>query len=436
MANSFPASLQLWQKRSLESLVSAISLVVFLFLDFLDVIMCIFFKIVDEFLEGSPFCPCYCRKVEEEEGGKKGEFNRQNGISKTLYNRKNLFRGIMGYLGISRFYFKNWSRDTKWNAKRWSDCGCESCGEWMTNGNDFRLHVVVKEPKTGSLGNAEAKETENVIFLHGFLSSSSFWTETVFPNLSANTTEKYRLFAVDLLGFGRSPKPLNCLYTIKDHIEMIEKSVISSYQLNTFHLVAHSMGCMIALALATKHIKSVKSIVLIAPPYFPSSRENASSLALERFAKKRVWPPLLLGSAFMSWYEHLGRCVCFIICRHHRAWECILRLVTGKRDLHFMIHDLTRHTHHSAWHSMHNVICGGANLMDSYLEAVVAGRAKMSVFHGDLDEVVPVECSSSINIKVPDSKLHIIVSADHNTVVLDRERDFTMDLESVWESTL
>ena len=40
---------------------------------------------------------------------------------------------------------------------------------------------------------------ENVIFLHGFLSSSSFWTETVFKNLSGAVKGHYRLFAVDLL---------------------------------------------------------------------------------------------------------------------------------------------------------------------------------------------------------------------------------------------
>lgn len=109
------------------------------------------------------------------------------------------------------------------------------------------------------------KPPENVIFLHGFLCSSSFWTETVFPNLSEHGKRNYRLFAVDLLGFGRSPKPRDCFYTLKDHLEMIEKSVICPFQLNSFHLVAHSMGCLIAIALAAKHPELVKSLTLVAP---------------------------------------------------------------------------------------------------------------------------------------------------------------------------
>lgn len=111
----------------------------------------------------------------------------------------------------------------------------------------------------------EEKAIENVIFIHGFLSSSSFWTESVFTNLSEHTKQNYRLFAIDLLGFGKSPKPRDCMYTLRDHLQMIEKSVIDPFQLNSFHVVAHSMGCVIAVALAAKYSESVKSITLVAP---------------------------------------------------------------------------------------------------------------------------------------------------------------------------
>lgn len=87
----------------------------------------------------------------------------------------------------------------------------------------------------------------------------------VCPKFSENVYQKYRLIAIDLLGFGKSPKPRDCLYTLKDHVEMIEKSVIQPLELGTFHLVAHSMGCLIALALAAEYPNCVKSITLVAP---------------------------------------------------------------------------------------------------------------------------------------------------------------------------
>lgn len=106
---------------------------------------------------------------------------------------------------------------------------------------------------------------EDVLFIHGFISSSAFWTETVFPNLSSAAKSRYRLFAIDLLGFGRSPKPTDSMYTLREHLDMIERSVLEPHKVKSFHIVAHSLGCILALALAVKHPGSVKSLTLLAP---------------------------------------------------------------------------------------------------------------------------------------------------------------------------
>ncbi|KAL8207845.1 hypothetical protein R6Q57_007257 [Mikania cordata] len=401
---------------------------VFFFLDFLDFSMCIFYRYIDEILEGKS-TPCYCQSQ-----NRTGDFDhKNNGISDTLFCRKNVIRET-GFLGNSRRIFaedsmKSSSKDL--GKPRWSDCGCESCVSWMNNGGDQKLHVVVKNPSKGNQDFDETS-TENVIFLHGFMSSSYIWTKTVFPELVGS---KYRLFAVDILGFGSSPKPRECLYTLDDHLEMVQKSVIREFDLKSFHLVAHSMGCIIALALAAKHPNSVKSITLVAPPYFLSSEEeDASQIALKRLAYKSVWPPLLFGSAFMTWYEHLGRCVCFVVCRNHRTWERILMLTTRKRKVNFMVTDLFRHTHHSAWHTMHNVICGGAKMMDPCLEILRQVQARVTVVQGSRDKVVPLECSNNIKVKVPDAEVKIITGANHSTVILEREKQFAADLKLTWDS--
>lgn len=108
-------------------------------------------------------------------------------------------------------------------------------------------------------------ETEDVVFVHGFISSSVFWTETVFPAFSEAAKGRYRMFAVDLLGFGRSPKPADSLYTLREHVEMIERSVLQRYRLRKFHVVAHSLGSVLALALAVKYPDAVQSLTLLAP---------------------------------------------------------------------------------------------------------------------------------------------------------------------------
>ncbi|KAK7842752.1 probable lysophospholipase BODYGUARD 4 isoform X2 [Quercus suber] len=404
-----------------------ITVIVFLILDFLDNFFCIVFRILDECFEGKA-APCYCEK----KGELVGDDELQ--LSETLYGRKNVFRE-MGFLGFARIRENSKKRGGVVGGEvvvnRWSDCGCESCVSWMKNGDHQKLHVVVREPSKATIDDCRVKPTENVIFLHGFLCSSSFWTETVFPYISEPKNRNYRLFAVDLLGFGRSPKPRDCSYTLKDHIEMIEKSVIYPFALDSFHLVGHSMGCIIALALAAKHSNSVKSVTLVAPPFF-TTKDGGSSIALNKLAEKSLWPPLLFGSSVMTWYEHLGRCVCFLICRNHRTWEKMLKLITGKRDLHFTAMDLTRHTHHSGWHTMHNVICGGATVLDSYLTVLVKAGTKICIIHGDRDQVVPIECTNNIKMKAPHSEVNILKNADHGSVIFGREKEFAQYLEHIW----
>uniref|UniRef100_A0A803R6U5 AB hydrolase-1 domain-containing protein n=1 Tax=Cannabis sativa TaxID=3483 RepID=A0A803R6U5_CANSA len=177
-----------------------------------------------------------------------------------------------------------------------------------------------------------AEENENVLFIHGFISSSAFWTETVFPNLSNEAKTKYRLFAIDLLGFGRSPKPSDSLYTLREHLDMIERSVLEPNKVKSFHIVAHSLGCILALALAVKHPGSVKSLTLLAPPYFPVPKgEHATQYVMRRVAPRRVWPLIGFGASLACWYEHISRTICLVICKNHRLVEFLVKLITRNR---------------------------------------------------------------------------------------------------------
>lgn len=323
----------------------------------------------------------------------------------------------------------------KARSPRWSDCGCGACLAWRGTGGD-RLHFVVQEPPAPTK-DASATRSDNdaddAIFIHGFTSSPSFWAQTVFPELA---TANRRLLAVDLLGFGGSPKPANCAYTLGDHVEAIERSLIDPLNLTSFHLVSHSMGCTVAIALAAKHPARIKSITLVAPPYFlPCEEKAASQVALGRLAEKKLWPPMMFGSAVMSWYEHIGRTVCFVVCKNHRVWERLIRIVTRTSGVDFLVRDLTRHTHHSAWHTMHNVICGGAGMQDRNLEVLAAAEVPVRVVHGDGDQVVPVECSSRhLRSKVPRAELRIVGGRDHRTVVFGREKEFAGELRAFWSA--
>lgn len=314
-------------------------------------------------------------------------------------------------------------------APRWSDCDCHTCHSWASSCKD-KLYVKVDGAKAN---NAQ----EDVLFIHGFISSSAFWTETVFPNFSTAAKSKYRLFAVDLLGFGRSPKPNDSLYTLREHLEMIEESVLVPYKVKSFHIVAHSLGCILALALAVKHPGLIKSLTLIAPPYFPAPEgEQATQYMMRKVAPRRVWPPIALGASLACWYEHVNRTLCLVISKNHRLWEFLTKVITRNRIRTYLVEGFCCHTHNAAWHTLHNVICGSAAKMEGYLEAVrTQVKCDVTVFHGRDDVLIPLECSYSFQSRVPRAHVKVVDDKDHITIVVGRQEAFARELEQIWENS-
>nr|CAB3503407.1 unnamed protein product [Digitaria exilis] len=245
-----------WARAAIGAASSALAAAVFAVLDVVDVVLCVVYAILDGILEESPV-RCYCRNRPEPEP-------EPEGMSDTLYARRSAIRDALLGLVVRRRRRRR-TPAVKWRSSpRWSDCACKSCVAWQ-QGRGERLHVVVKEPDPSTKGFSASGTS--AVFIHGFTSSSSFWAETVFREGSSLLHSSTRLLAVDLLGFGQSPKPGNCMYTLKDHVEAIERTLLidpppHNNLMSSFHLVGHSMGCIIALALAAKHPTRVKSITL------------------------------------------------------------------------------------------------------------------------------------------------------------------------------
>ncbi|KAL9664465.1 hypothetical protein QQ045_019866 [Rhodiola kirilowii] len=463
-----------------------LSVVVFLLLDLLDFVLCFVFKILD-FIFEAEWKPCYCSSGKEAitSSGKillseKGESKivsltstklQLDEISDTLYTRRSLLseasklivtvseikknmkveKGFVEthhhqsykavrHVGTMRSKFTVNSTIVEMlqgkikrempsrPIHRWSDCDCSLCGSWIYSNKDT-LFVRSQGPKD----HRSAKE--DVLFIHGFISSSAFWTETLFPNFSNSVKATYRLFAVDLLGFGQSPKPADSLYTLREHIDMIEKSVLEQHKVKSFHIVAHSLGCILALALAVKHPGAVKSLTLLAPPYFPVPKgEQAAQYVMKKVAPRKVWPPIAFGASVTCYYEHISRSVCVLVAKNHRLWDFLTKLVTRNRIRTYLIEGFFCHTHNAAWHTLHNVICGSAGKLDGYLDAIRDLKCDVNVIHGTNDDLIPVECSHHVKTKIPRAKVKIIDKKDHITIVIGRQKAFARELEEMWRN--
>jgi len=99
----------------------------------------------------------------------------------------------------------------------------------------------------------------DVLLLHGWASSSRMWQ--VMMNTLA---PRFRLWALDLPGFGDSQKPDHDWYSIPNYIQFVS-DFIAAMGLQQPDVIGHSMGGMLALDLAIQQPAAVRRLIAINP---------------------------------------------------------------------------------------------------------------------------------------------------------------------------
>lgn len=107
-----------------------------------------------------------------------------------------------------------------------------------------------------------------VILVHGIASSS-----VTFRNVVPLLTPRHRVIAVDILGFGGSPAPPECEYTLDDHVASLAATIRSLGLDGPFTLVGHSLGSLIGTRYAARNPRRVSRLVLVGPPVYLSPTE-------------------------------------------------------------------------------------------------------------------------------------------------------------------
>jgi len=121
--------------------------------------------------------------------------------------------------------------------------------------NDVKMHYVEGGKLDGPV----------FVFIHGNPSSSYLW-RNVMPHLASIG----RVIAFDLVGFGKSGKPVSD-YTFQSHSVFVN-GFIKAMELKDIVLVIHDWGSALGLEYARTHPKNVKGIAMmeaIIPPTFP-----------------------------------------------------------------------------------------------------------------------------------------------------------------------
>lgn len=120
---------------------------------------------------------------------------------------------------------------------------------------------------------------EALLFVHGLGASAERW-EFVAPMFE----RRYRLIIPDLIGYGRSDKPV-VDYT-PDFFVSFVKSLLGLLGVERAHLVGSSMGGQVAALFAAENAGRVGSLVLVSP----SGMMRDTTPALNRYIMAALYP--------------------------------------------------------------------------------------------------------------------------------------------------
>jgi len=109
-----------------------------------------------------------------------------------------------------------------------------------------------------------------VILLHGYLESTDIW-----GGFADRLAQNYRVVAVDLPGHGKSG-----VFASVHRMDAMAEAVLAVADhlgISDFHLVGHSMGGYVAMAMRSAHADRLRSYVLFHSNCFPDNDDKKAS---------------------------------------------------------------------------------------------------------------------------------------------------------------
>ncbi len=137
-----------------------------------------------------------------------------------------------------------------------------------------------------------------IVLLHGMAGSTRYWKRFL-PHIAPG----HRIIALDLLGFGHSPKPKEIIYDYSTHIQSIRATLKQLGIKEPFTLAGHSMGGLIALKLAASYPKTVSKLIVIAMPVYLNAASAHQAVTGSNTLKEL---------AYYGWTSHL---LCSLWCK-------------------------------------------------------------------------------------------------------------------------
>jgi len=141
-----------------------------------------------------------------------------------------------------------------------------------------RLRFRAVQTRLGTISTLEAGQGSPVLLLHGLGATKAEFL----PTVASLASDRHRVIAMDLPGFGDTDKPFPAPYDAAFFAEWAE-SLLDELDIERAHVLGHSMGGRVAIEFGLRNPDRTQGLVLMTPSMaFLSNRRWANYLRLVR----------------------------------------------------------------------------------------------------------------------------------------------------------
>ncbi len=153
---------------------------------------------------------------------------------------------------------------------------------------DRLIHRWLRVPYTLNVRSYQSPKNPRatVILLHGIGSSVKMWQRMIESKI---IDQDIRVLAVDLLGFGDSPRPDWKVYDVATQSKSLTATLLTQMITGPIIIVGHSLGALVATNYAHSSPKSVHSLILCSPPFYrPEGKSRFTERKLRSLYRKII----------------------------------------------------------------------------------------------------------------------------------------------------
>ncbi len=127
------------------------------------------------------------------------------------------------------------------------------------------FHKYLKVPYTLHVHEFQSprKPKATFVLIHGIGNTLHSWDAVV-----AKMPKDVRIIGIDLLGFGKSPKPAWAVYDAHTQARSVGMTLLGLRMVQQPIIVGHSLGALVAVEVAKRYSLIPKRLVLCSPPFY------------------------------------------------------------------------------------------------------------------------------------------------------------------------